>query len=45
VLYPLFMAIAPWFARSPLRLMLYGLGSAGLFGIYWALYLNAQWAH
>ncbi|MBI3557201.1 MAG: hypothetical protein HY074_13135, partial [Deltaproteobacteria bacterium] len=44
-LFPLFIAVAPWISRGPLRLALYLFGSAALFGIYWALYLNAQWAH
>lgn len=44
-LYPMFLVAAPWFKGSPLRLGFYGLVSASLFGIYWAIYLNAQWAH
>lgn len=44
ILYPLFFAAAPWFERKLTRLGLYLLGSSALFGIYWALYLNAQWA-
>jgi hypothetical protein len=43
-LYPMYLWAAPWFARAPLRLALYALGSVGLFGMYWAAYLNAQWA-
>lgn len=44
-LYPMFLVAAPWFARSLLGFSLYALGSAGLFGLYWGIYLNAQWAH
>lgn len=44
-LYPMFIATAPWFNRSHLRIAVYALISIGLFAIYWALYLNAQWAH
>lgn len=44
-LYPMFLVAAPWFRNAPLRLSLYLLSSGGLFAIYWALYLKAQWAH
>lgn len=43
-LYPMYIALAPWFSRSPLRLGFYGLTCAGMFAMFWALYLSAQWA-
>lgn len=43
-LYPMFLVAAPWFTNAPLRLSLYTLASGALFAIYFAVYLNAQWA-
>lgn len=44
-LYPMFLAAAPWLAKRTHWLLGYLFVSSALFGIYWALYLNAQWAH